>query len=244
MKTIKINEVIKKKRLELNLSQEALAEAFDLSIQAISKWENGLSYPDITLLPRICEYFNINMEQLFFGIEEADNILDELPDDNIYRIVQCIGKTIVDKENWDSEKRVKLLLPQNESAVNMEIWGSADIKGNVNGDVKAGGGVNCGEVYKNVNSGGGVNCGGVSGGVEAGGGVNCGGVNGNVKAGGGINCGGVGGNAESKGNIRCGNISGSVTAQKIICKKISGEIKGGKVFINNDNVDEEDFEED
>ncbi len=65
MKTIRIQEVIKEKRTEKNLSQEALAESFGISVQAVSKWETGLSYPDITMLPKICDYFNITMDTLF-----------------------------------------------------------------------------------------------------------------------------------------------------------------------------------
>lgn len=42
MKAIKIQETIKERRTEKNLSQEALAEAFGISVQAVSKWETGV----------------------------------------------------------------------------------------------------------------------------------------------------------------------------------------------------------
>ncbi|NLN27450.1 MAG: helix-turn-helix transcriptional regulator, partial [Firmicutes bacterium] len=35
---------------ERNVTQEALAEHLGISFQAVSKWENGTAYPDITLL--------------------------------------------------------------------------------------------------------------------------------------------------------------------------------------------------
>ncbi|MDE7280416.1 MAG: helix-turn-helix domain-containing protein, partial [Ruminiclostridium sp.] len=150
MKTIKIQEVIKEKRLERNLSQEALAEAFDISVQAVSKWENALSYPDITVLPKICDYFNISMDALFFG-EKCGLTLTELPDDGMYRVVQCVGKRVIGADEWDEEKKIPLLIPDDPKAkINMEIWGSADIEGDIDGSVKAGKVINCGGVDGSV----------------------------------------------------------------------------------------------
>lgn len=40
-----------------NITQEELANALHISYQAISKWENGSSQPDIALLPAIANYF-------------------------------------------------------------------------------------------------------------------------------------------------------------------------------------------
>lgn len=40
---MKINEIIRKKRKELNLTQEQIAEYLGISIPAVSKWENGVS---------------------------------------------------------------------------------------------------------------------------------------------------------------------------------------------------------
>lgn len=238
MKTIKIQEIIKEKRLNRNLSQEALAEAFDISVQAVSKWENGLSYPDITVLPKICDYFNISMDTLFYGEESGLN-LAELPDDDKYRVVQCVGKRVLGVEEGAEDKKIQLLIPlESDAKINMEIWGSADIDGDVDGNVTAGKGVNCGGVDGYVEAGGGVNCGGVDGYVEAGGSINCGGVDGSVKAGGNINCGSVDGDVNAGGSLSCGNIKGDATAATIKCKKIGGDVNCDKVIIDND--DDED----
>lgn len=240
MRTIKIQEVIRKKRLERNLSQEALAEAFGISVQAVSKWENGLSYPDITVLPKICDYFNINMDELFYG-DENSLFLEELPDDDRYRIVQCVGKKVISHEETDGDKRIKLAIPSSINAkFNMEIWGSADIKGDVEGNVTAGKSINCGGVGGYVYAGGGVNCGGVDGYVEAGSGVNCGGVDGDLRAGGSVNCGSVDGSVNAGGNINCGNIKGNATAETIKCKKIGGDVNCDKVIIKKNDDDDED----
>lgn len=46
------------------LTQEQIAEALGVSCQAISKWETGISYPDISLLPIIADYFGVSVDYL------------------------------------------------------------------------------------------------------------------------------------------------------------------------------------
>ena len=57
-------DFIKKLRKQRNLTQEQLAEAFGVSCQAISKWETVTSYPDISLLPIIADYFGVSVDYL------------------------------------------------------------------------------------------------------------------------------------------------------------------------------------
>lgn len=60
---LKIPEVILKKRREKNLTQEDLAVSLGVSAQAVSNWERG-GYPDITLLPKIANFFEITVDEL------------------------------------------------------------------------------------------------------------------------------------------------------------------------------------
>ena len=46
-------------RMKKAATQEQMATALNLSSQAISKWETGLTLPDITLLPEISVYFGV-----------------------------------------------------------------------------------------------------------------------------------------------------------------------------------------
>ena len=57
-------DFIKNLRKQRNLTQEQLAEAFGVSCQAISKWETATSYPDISLLPIIADYFGVSVDYL------------------------------------------------------------------------------------------------------------------------------------------------------------------------------------
>jgi len=52
-------------RKNKNITQAQLAEALSVSPQSVSKWENHISAPDITLLPVIARYFGITMDELF-----------------------------------------------------------------------------------------------------------------------------------------------------------------------------------
>lgn len=48
-------------------TQDQLAEAMGVSPQAVSKWENDISCPDITLLPQLADYFGISVDDLLRG---------------------------------------------------------------------------------------------------------------------------------------------------------------------------------
>lgn len=60
-----IGEVIRELRKRENITQEKLAEALNVSFQSISRWENNLAYPDISLIPAIANYFNVTTDTLF-----------------------------------------------------------------------------------------------------------------------------------------------------------------------------------
>lgn len=60
-----IGRTISEKRKALRLTQQALAEKLNVSFQAVSKWENDTSCPDIELLPHIAAVLNISIDSLF-----------------------------------------------------------------------------------------------------------------------------------------------------------------------------------
>lgn len=225
---LKICEVIRKKRREMNISQEVLAEKLGITVQAVSKWENNLSYPDITILPEIADFFGLTMNGLFFGSEEkTEAILTDLPDDNRLRVVQCVGSRVLSREEYDSDKKIKLIIPEHsEKVLNVEIWGGAEIDGDISGDLKSGAGVCCGDVGGNVFPNGGMNCGDIGGSATVSGSVNCGDVGGDITADGNINCANVSGDATSGSKISCASIGGDATAEgDIECEIIKGDAK-------------------
>lgn len=74
--SICFGENLKKLRKSKDLTQEALAEFLGMSFQAISKWERGDTYPDITMLPIIASFFGVTVDSLLGinAIEEEKKI--------------------------------------------------------------------------------------------------------------------------------------------------------------------------
>ncbi|MBQ9151224.1 MAG: helix-turn-helix domain-containing protein, partial [Clostridia bacterium] len=60
-----IGDKIRSLRKNKNITQTQLAEALSVSSQSVSKWENHVSVPDISVLPVIARYFGITMDDLF-----------------------------------------------------------------------------------------------------------------------------------------------------------------------------------
>lgn len=58
---------IRQFRKTINLTQEELADKLGVSFQAVSKWENAQSAPDISLLPMLAETFRCTIDDLFFA---------------------------------------------------------------------------------------------------------------------------------------------------------------------------------
>lgn len=65
-----ISQNIKKLRQSRSLTQEELAERLGVSYQSVSRWETGLSYPDIELIPEIAAFFEVSTDVLM-GVEKA-----------------------------------------------------------------------------------------------------------------------------------------------------------------------------
>ena len=58
---------IAEKRKEKNLSQKELAEYLHITDKAVSKWERGISFPDITILIPLSEVLNVSLYDLLTG---------------------------------------------------------------------------------------------------------------------------------------------------------------------------------
>ena len=62
-------ENLRRLRKERDITQEELSSFIGVSSQAISKWERGEGYPDITFLPLIANFFGVSIDEIF-GINE------------------------------------------------------------------------------------------------------------------------------------------------------------------------------
>ncbi len=69
---------LKELRKAKNVSQEKFVEYLGVSYQAVSKWENNITSPDILLLPDIARYFGITVDELLQVEQiEADKYFEE-----------------------------------------------------------------------------------------------------------------------------------------------------------------------
>ena len=73
MDQVKTGNLISKKRRELCLTQKELAEKLFVSDRAISKWENERSFPDSSLILKLCEILQISVYELLKGEENLNN---------------------------------------------------------------------------------------------------------------------------------------------------------------------------
>jgi len=175
LKTLSDN--ILKLRKESGLTQENLAEKLNISFQAVSKWENGQTSPDIIMLPMLARLFGVSIDKLF-GIKTNEDIKKDF--------------TL----KWDDDDTIHCVIFKGKKIIK-NVEDLSNYTFNINGNalnIEAGCNVNCNNVEGNVNAGGGVNCDIINGNVEAGGGVNCDCIEGNVLAGGSITCDCINGN--------------------------------------------------
>lgn len=68
-----LGKFIAKKRKEAGLTQRELADRLYLTESAISKWERGLSFPDISLITPLCEALDISEHELITASEDTAN---------------------------------------------------------------------------------------------------------------------------------------------------------------------------
>ena len=73
-----LGERLRALRKRNDLTQEQLAERLGVSFQTISKWENGASAPDITMLPALAHFFGVTTDELLgVDILRADEKIEE-----------------------------------------------------------------------------------------------------------------------------------------------------------------------
>ena len=68
-----ISKKIKELRKDNNLTQKEFAKQFGVTYQAVSKWENGINLPEISLIRQMSKDFNVSVEDILDGEESNEN---------------------------------------------------------------------------------------------------------------------------------------------------------------------------
>lgn len=88
------------------MTQEDLSKMLNVTAQAVSKWEQKISSPDISLLPQIASTFNISIDELFgkkINTEPVFDLIDSVPwdDDRKLRIAFFHGKKLMQQSGYE-----------------------------------------------------------------------------------------------------------------------------------------------
>ena len=76
---MKIGEKIKELRKAKNISQEVLAGTLGVTFQAVSKWETGVTAPDVSLIPPLASFFGVSIDELFdYKVWENEKEVDAI----------------------------------------------------------------------------------------------------------------------------------------------------------------------
>ena len=230
-----IGENIARFRKEKGWTQAELGERIGVSNQAISKWELGITMPDIMLLPILADTFCMYIDELFSRNVKAQRYNDfcaEFPwaDDSVVRGVVCEGRKILQC----TELVERFTFEIRGDAKNVQSECNIEVNGNISGGCKAGKNINVsGVVSGGCTSGAEVVIGGnLSGGVSSDGDITVGGsLSGGCNADGNITCGGnhtgdinCDGTVTVHGNVESVRIKGDVVCNALKCDKIEGDV--------------------
>ncbi len=101
----KIGEFLKHLRKDKGLTQEQLAEEFGVSSRSVSRWENGNTMPDISIIIELADFYDVDIREIICGERKSENMDKELKD------------TLVTVADYTNNENGKIM----QSAVNMTI---------------------------------------------------------------------------------------------------------------------------
>lgn len=110
-----IGNRISKFRKAKGMTQEELASKLGVSSQAVSKWENDISCPDISLLPQLCQVLGVTSDELLTG---KTNEVKMLPAEERKSLDELTLRVYVKSADGDL---VKVNLPMSLVKICMEI---------------------------------------------------------------------------------------------------------------------------
>lgn len=105
------------------MTQDAMAEQLGVSPQAVSKWENDQTCPDISLLPKLARFLGVTVDHLLTGEQEEKLQMQTVPDTQHKRVEDMVLRISVDSP--DGEK-VRVNLPMSLARMSNEMGFNLD----------------------------------------------------------------------------------------------------------------------
>ncbi|MBO5349343.1 MAG: helix-turn-helix transcriptional regulator [Clostridia bacterium] len=103
----KIGNFICRMRKENNLTQEQLAEKLGVSNKSISRWENGNTMPDYSIIENLCKSLGITINELFSCEKISDEKYKEIADKNLLNALENSTFTLKEKIKYYKRKWLK-----------------------------------------------------------------------------------------------------------------------------------------
>ena len=98
----KIGNFLKALRKEKEMTQEQLAEQFNVSSRTVSRWENGNNLPDLDILIEISDYYEIDLREIFNGERKSENMNKEIKE----TVLQAVDYTNTEAEKCHRQIRI------------------------------------------------------------------------------------------------------------------------------------------
>ena len=74
---VKIGEFLRDLRKEKDMTQEELAEKFGVSSRSVSRWENGITMPELGILVELADFYEVDIKELIDGERKSENMDQE-----------------------------------------------------------------------------------------------------------------------------------------------------------------------
>ena len=103
----KIGKFLKELRKKKGLTQEQIAEKFNVSNRTISRWENGNNMPDLDILIEISDYYEVDLREILNGERKSENMDKEMKE----TVLRAVDYTNAEAELPDKKQDTKREMP-------------------------------------------------------------------------------------------------------------------------------------
>lgn len=98
----KIGGFLKDLRKEKGITQEQLAEQFNVTSRTVSRWENGNNMPDLDILIEISDYYEVDLREILNGERKSENMNKEMKE----TVLQAVDYTNTEAEKCNKRVRI------------------------------------------------------------------------------------------------------------------------------------------